>query len=149
MEMNYYLLTTHFKNKLKIFCLFIYFITTNLLANNLDNKINNVLSGYNFAEPSTRNMQDDNFLNPGILWVENGEKLWNKIEGPNKQSCNSCHGSSANMKVDWLPEELLDSNELPELMIPLFSLGYTKVPHRNNMNTTTGGVYNKPSWGGL
>ena len=94
MEMNYYLLTTQFK----IFYLLIYFISTSLLANNLDSKINNVLSGYNFAEPSTRNIQDDDFLNPGILWVENGEKLWNKIEGPNKQSCNSCHGRSSNMK---------------------------------------------------
>ena len=98
MEMNYYLLTTQFKIIFKIFYLLIYFISTSLLANNLDNKINNVLSGYNFAEPSTRNMQDDDFLNPGILWVENGEKLWNKIEGPNKQSCNSCHGRSSNMK---------------------------------------------------
>ena len=77
MEMNYYQLNIHFKNKFKIFYLFIYFISTSLLANNLDNKINNVISGYNFAEPSTRNMQDDDFHNPGILWVENGEKIWN------------------------------------------------------------------------
>ena len=98
MEMNYCQLTSHCNNKAKIFFLLIYLIPLSAFANEKNNKSNEVLSGYLFAEPSTRSIQDDDFLNPGILWVEYGEKLWNKKEGPNNQSCNSCHGNSANMK---------------------------------------------------
>ena len=98
MEMNYCLLTSHCNNKAKIFFLLIYLIPLSAFANDKNNISNEVLSGYLFAEPSTRSIQDDDFLNPGILWVEYGEKLWNKKEGPNNQSCNSCHGNSTNMK---------------------------------------------------
>ena len=35
-------------------------------------------SGYYFAEPSTREIQDDDFMNPGFLWVEIGKNLWKK-----------------------------------------------------------------------
>ena len=36
--------------------------------------------------PETRAMQDDDVANPGMLWVLDGEALWNK-------SCASCHKS--------------------------------------------------------
>ena len=39
---------------------------------------NKKISGYHFAEPSTQEMQDEDFLNPGVLWVEKGEQLWKK-----------------------------------------------------------------------
>ncbi|MGE5547374.1 MAG: sulfur oxidation c-type cytochrome SoxA [Solirubrobacterales bacterium] len=56
-------------------------------------------SGYTFAEPETRAMQDDDFTNPGFLWVEKGEKLWSKAEGPHNKACSSCHGKAEdNMK---------------------------------------------------
>ena len=35
-------------------------------------------SGYTFAAPETRAMQDDNFQNPGMLWAEIGEELWER-----------------------------------------------------------------------
>ena len=75
MEMNYCLLTSLCKNKAKIFFLLIYLIPLSGFANDKNNKSNKVLSGYLFAEPSTRSIQDDDFLNPGVLWVEHGEKL--------------------------------------------------------------------------
>ena len=31
-----------------------------------------LISGYHFSEPSTQKIQDDDFLNPGFIWVENG-----------------------------------------------------------------------------
>lgn len=56
-------------------------------------------SGYTFAEPETRAMQDDDFSNPGFLWVEKGEKLWAKAEGSAGKACKDCHGKAeASMK---------------------------------------------------
>lgn len=56
-------------------------------------------SGYTFAEPETRAMQDDDFQNPGFLWVERGQALWSKAEGEAGKSCESCHGKAeAGMK---------------------------------------------------
>ena len=33
-----------------------------------------------------------------MFWVENGETIWNKKEGINGLSCNTCHGESNSMK---------------------------------------------------
>ncbi len=57
-------------------------------------------SGYFFAEPSTRDIQDDDFLNPGFLWVEIGKNLWNTKSFFNEKglSCASCHNSPENMR---------------------------------------------------
>ena len=51
-------------------------------------------SGYIYSAPETQAVQDDDFENPGILWVENGEALWSK-PGPNGKSCASCHADPA------------------------------------------------------
>ncbi len=96
--MNYYQLAIQFKLKFKVIIFLIYLISLNVPASNLEKNTTEVVSGYNFSEPSTRSIQDDDFLNPGMLWVENGEKIWNKKEGNNKKACFSCHGSSSNMK---------------------------------------------------
>lgn len=52
-------------------------------------------SGYLYAEPQTRAMQDDDFNNPGMLWVDKGKKLWNTVEGSAGKSCASCHNEAA------------------------------------------------------
>jgi sulfur-oxidizing protein SoxA len=52
-------------------------------------------SGYTYAAAETRVMQDDDFENPGMLWVEHGEEAWNKVDGEAGKSCNSCHGDAA------------------------------------------------------
>lgn len=51
-------------------------------------------SGYTFAEPETRAMQDDDFTNPGFLWIEEGKKLWSKAEGTAGKACKDCHGDA-------------------------------------------------------
>jgi sulfur-oxidizing protein SoxA len=50
-------------------------------------------SGYVYAEPQTRAMQDDDFTNPGFLWVDKGKALWSKVDGTLGKSCASCHGA--------------------------------------------------------
>jgi len=51
-------------------------------------------SGITFAGPDVRAMQADELANPGALWVERGEKLWNASAGRAGRSCASCHGDA-------------------------------------------------------
>jgi len=39
----------------------------------------------------TRSMQDDDATNPGMLWVLDGEALWNKKAGAADRACSDCH----------------------------------------------------------
>ncbi len=57
-----------------------------------------VRSGKTFVSPSTRAQQEDLTVNPGMLWVEQGEALWNAPAGASGKSCASCHGASSSMK---------------------------------------------------
>jgi sulfur-oxidizing protein SoxA len=50
-----------------------------------------VKSGSEFLGADLRSLQSDDFANPGMLWVERGEKLWSELAGRTKQSCASCH----------------------------------------------------------
>ena len=57
------------------------------------------LSGFEFMGPSTQAMQKDGALNPGMLWVKDGEMLWQKAAGMSNKACDSCHGAaSSSMK---------------------------------------------------
>ena len=49
-------------------------------------------SGYTYAKKETQMIQDDDLANPGYLWVDEGEALWNKVDGKAGNSCASCHG---------------------------------------------------------
>ena len=51
-------------------------------------------SGYEFAAPETRAMQDDDSANPGILGVLQGETLWYAKTGTADRSCADCHGDA-------------------------------------------------------
>lgn len=55
------------------------------------------VSGYEFLFPETKALQDDDFANPGMLWVELGEELWQK-QADNGTSCQSCHGAPEMMR---------------------------------------------------
>jgi L-cysteine S-thiosulfotransferase len=43
-----------------------------------------------------RRMQDDDSANPGMLWVLDGEALWQRRDGTAGKSCADCHGDAAN-----------------------------------------------------
>ncbi|MFH1265473.1 MAG: PKD domain-containing protein [Planctomycetota bacterium] len=51
-----------------------------------------VYSGWLFREAETRDAERDSIENPGMIAVEDGEVLWNKVEGTAGKSCASCHG---------------------------------------------------------
>lgn len=43
-----------------------------------------IQSGYDFLTPETQALQDDDFSNPGLLWVEKGASIFSK-------DCTGCH----------------------------------------------------------
>jgi sulfur-oxidizing protein SoxA len=51
-------------------------------------------SGYSFMGADTKAMQDDDTSNPGMLFVLDGEALWNKKFGTADKSCADCHGDA-------------------------------------------------------
>jgi len=50
-------------------------------------------SGFDTMSPRIQAMQRDDLQNPGMLWVADGEVLWNKIFGISF-SCAHCHGDA-------------------------------------------------------
>jgi sulfur-oxidizing protein SoxA len=50
------------------------------------------LSGTAFMSPETNAMQSDDGANPGMLWLQDGEALWNEKAGPTQSACADCHG---------------------------------------------------------
>jgi len=55
-------------------------------------------SGYDYLLPEMKEMQDDDFGNPGMLAVDAGEILFSTT-GENGKSCTSCHGDGGS-KLD-------------------------------------------------
>ncbi len=51
-------------------------------------------SGLEFTGPEVRDLQRDDFANPGMLWVTRGEKLWQESAGAAGKSCAACHGDA-------------------------------------------------------
>jgi L-cysteine S-thiosulfotransferase len=51
-------------------------------------------SGTDFLSPEIRAMQDDDTVNPGMLWVAEGETLWTTKAGASDRSCEDCHGDA-------------------------------------------------------
>lgn len=54
-----------------------------------------IRSGSEFLGKDLRALQGDDFENPGMLWVERGEKLWRELTGSGARSCAGCHGEAA------------------------------------------------------
>ena len=57
--------------------------------------LSEVKSGSTFLGSDLRALLNDEFANPGMLWVEHGEKLWREPAGKRNQSCASCHKDAA------------------------------------------------------
>ncbi len=56
-----------------------------------------VISGWHFRGDETREMQADDFDNPGMIFVEQAEDVWNAADGSAGKSCADCHGASEEM----------------------------------------------------
>jgi sulfur-oxidizing protein SoxA len=52
-------------------------------------------SGFEFMGGETQGMQQDDTLNPGMLWVLEGAALWTLKAGAASRSCSDCHGEAA------------------------------------------------------
>lgn len=52
-------------------------------------------SATEFLSPAMRAEQNDETLNPAMLWVEEGKRLWTSKAGSSGASCASCHGDAA------------------------------------------------------
>jgi sulfur-oxidizing protein SoxA len=52
-------------------------------------------TGSAFLSPELKALEADPFANPGMLWVEEGERLWRQADGAAGKSCQSCHGDAA------------------------------------------------------
>jgi len=48
-------------------------------------------SGYEFQSADTQTLQDDDFQNPGMLWVDQGEALFSAANGESGKACADCH----------------------------------------------------------
>ena len=59
-----------------------------------------VYSGWLFREPDTRAMEADSIENPAMTTVEDGEALWNTVDGTAGKSCATCHGNAAESMKD-------------------------------------------------
>jgi sulfur-oxidizing protein SoxA len=53
-------------------------------------------SGYSFMGPDTKAMQDEDTANPGMLWVLDGETLWNSRNNVAGKACSDCHDDARN-----------------------------------------------------
>jgi sulfur-oxidizing protein SoxA len=51
-------------------------------------------SGFEDMGASTQAMQKDDNLNPGMLWVKDGEALWNRPAGASNKACVNCHAAA-------------------------------------------------------
>lgn len=48
-------------------------------------------SGYDDMTPDLQQMQDDEFANPGMLWIGEGREMWREPAGSARKSCAGCH----------------------------------------------------------
>ncbi len=55
-------------------------------------------SGFGYIQPSTQALQKDDAQNPAMLWVKDGQALWNKTDGAAAKSCANCHGEISRMR---------------------------------------------------
>nr|WP_025312363.1 sulfur oxidation c-type cytochrome SoxA [Roseibacterium elongatum] len=63
----------------------------------LDGHLDMIYSGWTFRSNETQAMQMDDFDNPAMLFVEQGEALFNTAMGPDGASCAGCHENAESL----------------------------------------------------
>ena len=73
-----------------------------------------IYSGWLFRDQQTRDMQMDDFSNPGMVFADQGADLWNKKDGTADKSCADCHNGIESMKGvrASMPKVNADANQL-------------------------------------
>jgi sulfur-oxidizing protein SoxA len=57
--------------------------------------VDEIISGWEFRDPSTQALETDDFENPGFIHVDRGEELWSTVDGSEGKSCASCHNDAS------------------------------------------------------
>lgn len=55
-------------------------------------------SGYHFQSEEIRALQDDDFANPGMLWVDQGAALWREAGSRGEPACEACHDAPESLR---------------------------------------------------
>ena len=71
-------------------------------------------SGYVLQSQDVRALQDDDFRNPGMLWVDEGEALFHAPAGATRVACADCHESMHGVATTF-PKKHATSGELIDL----------------------------------
>ena len=92
---------------IKIFFALILFFPLNLAAEEISNFKNpekpydksELKSGSYYSREETRAIEQDEFENPGMIWVERGSELFSVNLGENNISCSNCHNKNNNSLI--------------------------------------------------
>lgn len=57
----------------------------------LEGTFDTIYSGWLFRDETTRDMERDDFDNPGMVFVDRGLDEWNAVQGSKGESCAGCH----------------------------------------------------------
>jgi sulfur-oxidizing protein SoxA len=71
-------------------------------------------SGYAFQSSDTQTLQDDDFQNPGMLWVDQGEALFQTVAGDSGKACVDCHADMQGVARAF-PQRHPDTGQLMSL----------------------------------
>jgi len=74
------------------------FVTTTTAPDHLKDVMDTIYSGWHYREDETRDLQRDDFDNPGMVFVDRGMDLWNQEIGAKGESCAGCHEGPESMK---------------------------------------------------
>ena len=62
--------------------------------------LDEVVSGYNFRKAMIRDVQDDDFENPGMLVADHGGELWDTVDGSAGKSLSQVFEGCAEVPLD-------------------------------------------------
>ena len=72
-------------------------VTRTAAPAHMSDSMDEVISGWVFRSDQTQEMQQDDFDNPGMIWVESAMETWETAEGTENKSCADCHGDIEEM----------------------------------------------------
>ena len=88
-------------------------------------------SGFDFLGPDLQALQNDGFSNPGMLWVDEGAKLWTTPAGGAGLSCQSCHGDAKASMHDVATRYPAWSPELNAVISLEQQINYSRTAHQH------------------
>ena len=74
-------------------------VTTAAAPDHMADAVDTIYSGWHFRGEETRRMQEDDFDNPGMIFVEQAMEVWETPDGTENKSCSSCHENAENSMV--------------------------------------------------